>query len=77
MKTIHTNSLRRSKRKIAKIISSCEIVVKKAEDVQNCWIGSCSKFNVMSLGNSPKHAKEMTVEALEIVLEDRLRHPDG
>ena len=41
-----------------------------APDVKNQWIGKCVELDIVTVGNSPIHAMEMIVEAVDLVRHD-------
>jgi len=50
----------------------CWALIRPAEDLPGQWVAHCLEFDVVSQGDSPKHALEMIVEATAMVIEDDL-----
>ena len=46
------------------------VLIQAAPDVEGQWLAHCLNWDVVSQGDSPKHALEMIVEAIIIAIED-------
>jgi predicted RNase H-like HicB family nuclease len=46
------------------------VLIHSAPDVEGAWIAHCLNLDVVTFGDSPKHAFEMVVDALAMVIQD-------
>jgi predicted RNase H-like HicB family nuclease len=56
------------------IFASCTLpsVVTRADDVPGAWVAECVPLGVITQGDSLRHAIEMLVEAVDMVVDDDL-----
>lgn len=50
------------------------VLVKPAEDVPGQWVGHCLDLDILSVGTSPRHALDMTGQAVCEIVADDLAH---
>lgn len=46
------------------------IKIFEAPDIPGVWVAHCVNYDVISQGNSPVHAFEMVIEALQMILDE-------
>ena len=59
---------------VANLVTILRVLVTQAKDVPGQWIGHCLELDVVTQGDSPQHALEMTREAVVMVIGDDLRN---
>ena len=49
------------------------VLISPAQDLPGQWVAHCLELDLVSQGNSPKHAEDMIAEAIEMCADENIR----